>query len=66
MYVSVYSAYIGHNGGYGSAGLSLGPRYGNGGMKGPNKGRNIFMSNKIKIIMRLCLEYMNNYNNKEL
>lgn len=40
--MSVYFTYIGHNGGYGSAGLGLGPRYGNGGMKGPNKGRNIF------------------------
>lgn len=60
--MSVYSACIGHNGGYGSAGLGLGPRYGNGGMKGPNKGRNIFMSIKIKIIMRLCLSYINNNN----
>ncbi|XP_044035180.1 calymmin isoform X23 [Siniperca chuatsi] len=28
----------GYNGGYGSAGLGLGPRYGNGGMKGPKQG----------------------------
>lgn len=38
----VYCIYTGFNGGYGSAGLGLGPRYGNGGMKGPQRGRNEF------------------------
>lgn len=36
-----YTVFIGYNGGYGSAGLGLGSRYGNGGMKGPKPGRNI-------------------------
>lgn len=35
----LYSVYVGYKGGYGSAGLGLGPRYGNGGMKGPQQGR---------------------------
>lgn len=34
----MYTVFIGYNGGYGSAGLGLGSRYGNGGMKGPKPG----------------------------
>lgn len=40
--LQMYCIYTGFNGGYGSAGLGLGPRYGNGGMKGPQRGRNEF------------------------
>lgn len=32
----------GYNGGYGHAGFGLGPRFGNGQMKGPKQGENIF------------------------
>lgn len=41
VHLNVCTVLIGYNGGYGSAGLGLGPRYGNGGMKGPKQGRNI-------------------------
>lgn len=36
--ICVYSVLLGYNGGYGNAGLGLGPRYGNGAMKGPKQG----------------------------
>lgn len=35
------SVFLGYNVGYGSAGLGLGHRYGNGWMKGPKPGRTI-------------------------
>lgn len=33
------NVFIGNKGGYGSAGSALGPRYGQGGMKGPMQGK---------------------------
>lgn len=38
------TVFLGFNGGYGSAGLGLGPRYGNSGMKGPQQGRKSHLS----------------------
>ena len=41
MLICLFIAFIGYNGGYGGAGLGLGHRYGNGGMKGPKPGMKI-------------------------
>lgn len=40
------SVFLGYNGGYGSAGLGLGHRYGNGWMKGPKPGRTMITAKR--------------------
>lgn len=53
--IYVFTIFKGYNGGYGSAGLGLGPRYRNGGMKGPKQGRNIPTVNVLTNAFRLLI-----------
>lgn len=45
LLIYMYILFIGYNGGYGGVGLGLGPRYGNGGMKGPKQGMDVLTEN---------------------
>lgn len=53
MYMYFLCVSIGHTGGYGSAGLGLGPRFGNGGMKGPMEGRNVLLAVRKNVLIWL-------------
>lgn len=53
MYFVCVCVSIGHTGGYGSAGLGLGPRFGNGGMKGPMQGRNVLLTVRKNVLIWL-------------